>query len=76
MQSINPTVTDALQDIVLNLAVTNKNLVSHLSALGECALSCPDAFENKGEKIIEFILKKVINAESPSIEVSPTIPFR
>ena len=54
-----------------NLAVANKNLVSLLSALSECALSSPDAFENKGEKIIEFILKKVVNAESPSIEVSP-----
>jgi hypothetical protein len=59
-----------IQDIVSNLAVTNKNLVSHLSALSECALSCPDAFENKGEKIIEFILRKVINAESPSSKVS------
>lgn len=48
----------------------NDLLVSHLSALSELALSAPDSFGNRSEDIIEFLTTKVINAVSPSAEVS------
>lgn len=52
------------------LNIKNKLLVSHLSALAELALLVPDSFEVKGEEIIDFITKKIINAVSPSSGVS------
>jgi hypothetical protein len=58
-----------VQDIIPELNVKNKLLVSHLSALSELALSAKDAFETQGEKIVEFVTKKVIDAVSPSAGV-------
>jgi sister-chromatid-cohesion protein PDS5 len=63
--------TADVQDIIPEMNVKNKLLVSHLSALSELALSAKDAFETKGEKIVEFVTKKVIDAVSPSAGVGP-----
>jgi hypothetical protein len=41
--------------------------------LSELALSCPEAFGNHGETIIEFVTKKVLHAECSASDVSPAI---
>jgi hypothetical protein len=51
------------------LNVKNKLLVTHLSALSELALSAPNAFETKGDIINDFVMKKVVEAVSPSANV-------
>lgn len=53
-----------------NLSITNKQLASHLAALSELALSSPEAFGNHGDTIIEFVTKKVLQAECPAANVS------
>ena len=58
------------QDLVAELNAKNKLLVSHLSALAELALTASESFAVKGEEIVAFVTKNVINAVSPSAGVS------
>lgn len=58
------------QEIVSELSITNEQLVAHLSALSELALSCPGAFGDHSDRIIDFVTKKVLHAKCPDTEVS------
>ena len=43
-------------------------VISHLRALAELALSSPKALETKADEVHEFVMKKVIHAQSTADE--------
>ena len=57
--------------------VDDQKLLAHVTVLAELAQKAPDAFENKSEEIMNFVVKQILMSPSPRdpVRVSPALFF-